>query len=72
MKGEYGIDNYELREDVQKEVMTKWNILTNENLKEFADLQGFRNDFLRLFGFGIQGVNYEEDVEHQLKILSIM
>ncbi|MBT4225323.1 MAG: hypothetical protein HOD72_12760, partial [Opitutae bacterium] len=33
---------------------------------EYADFDGYQADFLRLFGFGIEGVDYEEDVEVEI------
>lgn len=57
------IDDLEMREDVQKEVKEIWEKVTNENLRECADVEGFREDFLKLFGFGFDNVDYEADVE---------
>jgi enoyl-[acyl-carrier protein] reductase/trans-2-enoyl-CoA reductase (NAD+) len=36
--------------------------VTTENGAGLGDFQGYRNDFLRLFGFGIAGVDYAADV----------
>jgi enoyl-[acyl-carrier protein] reductase/trans-2-enoyl-CoA reductase (NAD+) len=40
-------------------VRRRWPLVTTENLDALADLPGFRSDFLRIFGFGIDGVNYD-------------
>ncbi|WP_438432296.1 enoyl-ACP reductase FabV [Gorillibacterium sp. sgz500922] len=61
--GRIRIDDWEMREDVQREVDSLWEQISVDNLNELADLEGYRNDFLRLFGFGIPGVDYEADVE---------
>jgi len=55
-------DVWELADDVQDDVKARWPQVTTENLTELADLDGFRSDFLRIFGFGIDGVDYEADV----------
>jgi len=57
------IDDYEMREDVQKEVAEHWEKVSDENLKDLADLDGYKKDFLNLFGFDLDGVDYGEDVE---------
>ena len=60
-EGRIRLDDLELSPDVQDEVKRRWPLVTTENLDELADLQGFRDDFLKIFGFGIEGVNYEAD-----------
>ncbi|MEK0447396.1 MAG: hypothetical protein RLZZ399_2717, partial [Verrucomicrobiota bacterium] len=32
-------------------------------LAEVSDIRGYREEFLRLFGFGLPGVDYEGDVD---------
>ena len=60
--GRLRVDDWELREDVQGEVRRRWSMVTSENVVELSDLGGFRRDFLRIFGFDVDGVDYEEDV----------
>lgn len=62
-QGMIRLDDWEMREDVQKAVMDIWPTITTENLKELADTNGYHEDFLRMFGFGIDGVDYTADVE---------
>ncbi len=62
-EGRIRLDDLEMREDVQEEVAKLWNGLTQENLKECADIDGYWADFYALFGFGIKGVDYEADVD---------
>lgn len=62
-EGRIRLDDLEMREDVQNEVAKLWNNLTQDNLKECADIDGYWADFYALFGFGIKGVDYEADVE---------
>jgi len=62
-KGRIRIDDWEMREDVQKEVLAVWEIINDDNITKLADIEGFHKDFLRLFGFGLEGVNYDADVD---------
>ena len=57
------LDDWEMREDVQQAVMDIWPQVTTENLKELADTEGYHADFYRMFGFGIDGVDYTADVD---------
>ena len=57
------LDDWELSPEVQAEVSRRWPLLTTETLGELADLPEFRRQFLRLFGFGIDGVDYALDVD---------
>ncbi len=57
------MDDLEMREDVQTEVTRLWKDISTENLKQCADLDGYFKDFYELFGFGIEGVDYEADIE---------
>lgn len=56
------LDTFELSESVQRVVSERWRSIEQDNLAAFADLEGYRKEFLRLFGFGLDGVNYDEDV----------
>jgi enoyl-[acyl-carrier protein] reductase/trans-2-enoyl-CoA reductase (NAD+) len=57
------VDDWELSPDVQKEVSRRWPLLTTETLGELADLPEYKSQFLRLFGFGVDGVDYARDVD---------
>lgn len=62
------IDDWEMREDIQKEVFEIWPKITTENLAELADLDGYQSEFLKLFGFGVSGVDYSQEVELEVPI----
>ena len=62
-EGMIRLDDLEMQDDIQNEVTRLWNGLTQENLKECTDLDGYWADFYALFGFGIDGVDYDADVE---------
>ncbi|MBI1353969.1 MAG: enoyl-[acyl-carrier-protein] reductase FabV [Acidobacteria bacterium] len=57
------LDDWEMREDVQRETMALWPQVDTENLDQLSDYEGFRKDFNQLFGFEIDGVDYEAEVE---------
>ncbi len=57
------LDDVELRDDVQNAVMELWPRVTTENLAELSDIAGFRRDFNNLFGFDVEGVDYERPTE---------
>jgi len=63
--GRIRVDDLELAEVVQTEVKRRWPLVNTGNLPELGDLAGFRADFLKIFGFGIQGVDYDADVDPQ-------
>lgn len=61
--GRIRVDDLELAEAVQAEVKHRWPHVNTENLPQLGDLDGFRDDFLKIFGFGIEGVDYDADVD---------
>jgi enoyl-[acyl-carrier protein] reductase/trans-2-enoyl-CoA reductase (NAD+) len=62
------IDDWEMRDDVQREVADRWEKVNNGNLEVLADLAGYRADFLKLFGFGINSIDYTKDVEIEVEV----
>jgi len=62
-KGRVRIDDWEMREQIQKEVAAVWPNVTTENLAELSDIAGYRAEFLRLFGFGMPGVDYTVEAD---------
>ncbi|GAM71697.1 short-chain alcohol dehydrogenase family [Vibrio sp. JCM 19236] len=56
------LDDWELRDDIQQHCRDLWPQITSENLKELTDYQEYKDEFLSLFGFGIEGIDYEADV----------
>jgi enoyl-[acyl-carrier protein] reductase/trans-2-enoyl-CoA reductase (NAD+) len=62
-EGRVRVDDWEMRDDVQAEVSALWPQVTTENLAELTDIDGYRIEFLKMFGFGLAGVDYDADVE---------
>jgi enoyl-[acyl-carrier protein] reductase / trans-2-enoyl-CoA reductase (NAD+) len=62
-EGRVRVDDWEMRPDVQEAVSKIWPEVTTENLAELTDIAGYRSEFLRMFGFGLPGINYDAEVE---------
>tara|TARA_R110002126_G_scaffold83894_2_gene204382 strand:- start:4407 stop:5597 length:1191 start_codon:yes stop_codon:yes gene_type:complete len=70
-KGRIRIDDWEMRPDVQEKVAKLWLEATTENIPEISDLEGYRNDFHNLFGFGFDGVDYKAEANEMVNVESI-
>jgi enoyl-[acyl-carrier protein] reductase/trans-2-enoyl-CoA reductase (NAD+) len=70
-KGRIRVDDWEMREDVQAKVSKLWEEATTETFPQIGDLTGYKNDFLNLFGFGFEGIDYTKDVNENLHIDTI-
>jgi enoyl-[acyl-carrier protein] reductase/trans-2-enoyl-CoA reductase (NAD+) len=60
------LDDRELRPEVQARVTEAWPQVTTENLLTLTDFAGFRHEFRNLFGFDVEGVDYDQPVETEL------
>jgi enoyl-[acyl-carrier protein] reductase/trans-2-enoyl-CoA reductase (NAD+) len=60
------VDDWELTKTVQDEMARRWWMLTTENLGDLADLGKYRAEFLKLFGFGLGGVDYSADLDPRI------
>lgn len=67
-QGQIRLDDYEMRDDVQQDVMRVWTSLSQETLEQNTDIDGYWEDFYRMFGFGIEGVDYDADVDAEVPI----
>ena len=70
-KGRIRIDDWEMRDDVQEKVATLWVSITSDSLLSVGDLEGYRTDFFNLFGFEVEGVDYDKEVDEVINIPSI-
>ena len=60
------LDDWELREDIQLACRDLWPQITTENLFSMTDYQLYKDEFLKLFGFGVDGVDYAADVNPEV------
>lgn len=71
-EGRLRADGKEMRPEVQNRVAELWPRVTTENLSELTDFRGYKQEFLRLFGFEIDGVDYEADVDPVVPIQGLI
>ncbi len=69
--GRIRLDDWEMEPKIQQPVIANWHKVTTENLTELADFDGYQSSFLRLFGFGLAGVDYDADTDVGIKVPSI-
>jgi enoyl-[acyl-carrier protein] reductase/trans-2-enoyl-CoA reductase (NAD+) len=62
-EGRIRLDDWEMRPDVQQAVAESWEKVTTESLAQYADMDGFRDEFLRHHGFGMPGIDYSRPVD---------
>jgi enoyl-[acyl-carrier protein] reductase/trans-2-enoyl-CoA reductase (NAD+) len=62
-EGRLRADYRELRPEIQQQVIDLWGQINDDNLSELSDMQGYKDEFLKLFGFGLEGVDYDADVD---------
>ena len=68
--GRIRVDDWEMQPDIQAKVIEIWPSITSETLDVLGDYTGYQRNFLTLFGFGLDGVDYDEDVEVDLPLPS--
>jgi enoyl-[acyl-carrier protein] reductase/trans-2-enoyl-CoA reductase (NAD+) len=61
--GRVRLDDLEMKPEVQAAVAPIWTEASTENLSALTDIAGYRSEFLKLFGFGLAGVDYDAEVE---------
>lgn len=61
--GRIRMDDWEMQPDIQTEVSKVWDNISQDNFKDVTDIDGYWNDFYQMFGFNIDGVDYDADVE---------
>ncbi|MDP5276850.1 enoyl-ACP reductase FabV [Chengkuizengella axinellae] len=61
--GRIRIDDWEMKKEVQDAVASLWKDINTENLEQLTDIEGYRKEFLQIFGFEFDGVDYEADVD---------
>lgn len=62
------LDDRELRADVTAEIIERWSEINTDNFREISDYDGLQHRFRNLFGFDVNGVNYDEAVEIEVNL----
>ncbi len=71
-EGRLRADDLELDPTVQAEVAELWSSISTDNLTTQSDFDGYRREFLQLFGFEVDGVDYDADVNPEVKIPNLV
>jgi len=71
-EGRLRADGLELDPEVQAEVAAIWDQIDTDNLKSLSDFDGYRREFLQLFGFEVEGVDYDADVDPVVPIAQLV
>jgi|TARA_R110000822_G_scaffold159476_24_gene299506 enoyl-[acyl-carrier protein] reductase/trans-2-enoyl-CoA reductase (NAD+) len=71
-EGRLRVDELELRPEIQDKVASAWAQITTENLAELTDFQEYKHEFLNLFGFDIDGVDYDAEVDPVVEIKNLV
>ena len=66
------MDDLELLPEVQAEVAGLWDQIDTDNLNDLSDFAGYRQEFLQLFGFEVDGVDYDADVDPEVTIAQLV
>jgi enoyl-[acyl-carrier protein] reductase/trans-2-enoyl-CoA reductase (NAD+) len=68
-EGRIRLDDWEMREDVQKETLARMETVTEENVFTASDINGFKHDFLEAHGFDVPGIDYDLEVDPSVIVL---
>ena len=71
-EGRLRADGLELDPVIQGEVAAIWDKINTDNLKTLSDFEGYKQEFLRLFGFEVSGVDYDADVDSEVPINNLV
>ncbi len=66
------MDDLEMKPETQAAVMRAWESVSTETLRDDTDFEGYRAEFLRLFGFEVPGVDYGADVDPVVEIPTLV
>jgi enoyl-[acyl-carrier protein] reductase/trans-2-enoyl-CoA reductase (NAD+) len=69
--GRIRVDDYEMVPKVQQLVDARWKDVNTQNFPQLGDFEGYQTSFLRLFGFGLDGVDYNADVDVGIGVPSL-
>jgi len=61
-QGRIRVDDWEMEEDIQAAVAAAWDKVSTETIDDLTDFAGYQQEFLKLFGFGLEGVDCQADI----------
>lgn len=70
-QGHVRLDDLEMSPEIQQKIAEMWPQINTENVSQLTDLEGYRNEFHQLFGFNVPGLDYQAEVDPNVKIESI-
>jgi len=70
--GRIRVDDWEMSPEIQELVGKRWTEVNTENLNTLADFEGYQSSFLRLFGFGLAGVDYSAESDIAVCVPSLV
>jgi len=71
-EGRLRADAKELNPEVQAAVAALWQDINTETLRQLSDFDGYKREFLQLFGFEVDGVDYAVDVNPEVPIANLV
>ncbi len=69
--GRIRVDDWEMKPALQELVGQRWAEVNTENFAQLGDFEGYQTSFLRLFGFGLEGVDYDAEVDVSIGVPSL-
>ncbi|PPD32351.1 MAG: enoyl-[acyl-carrier-protein] reductase FabV [Methylomonas sp.] len=70
--GRLRADLKELQPEIQDQVSALWQQINNDNIHDLSDFAGYKHEFLKLFGFEVDGVDYDADVNPEAPIANMV
>lgn len=65
------LDDLEMNAVLQRQIADIWPQVTTENVRTLTDIHGYCDEFHKLFGFNVSGVDYNADVDQRVAIPSL-
>jgi len=69
--GRVRMDDWEMQPEIQAKVKELWPKVTSETIDQETDFAGYQENFLKLFGFGLEGIDYQAETDPEVEIPSI-
>ena len=71
-EGRLRADRKELDPEIQAAVAALWQDINTDTLRQLSDFAGYKREFLQLFGFEVDGVDYDADVNPEVPIAQVV